>query len=156
MKEGVQLRYGWIGGGKYGVPVEMYASERVDAPGSRFVNMNATGYAEYLDDGDDEEIFGSVEGPYGTINATQSKAGKQNCIVDISAIYKIPVLTGDGTFAITDIGDTCDIGVTSYVQGAHLQVSNDEHLIILGGDVDDNEWVIVRLNPNVQGETDSA
>jgi len=154
MKEGVQLRYGWIGGGKYGVPVEMYASERVDAPGSRFVNMNATGYAEYLDDQDAEEIFGSVEGPYGTINATQAKAGKQNCIVDITAIYKVPVDTG--TFAITDIGDTCDVGVTSNVQGAYLGASTQEQLIILSGDLDNNEWVIIRLNPFVQGETDSA
>ena len=154
MYEGDQLRYGWIGGGKAAVPVRMYASERADAPGSRFVNMNATGYAEYLDDGDDEEIFGSAEVAYGTQSSTQASTDVVNCIADLSAIYKVPVDTG--TYAITDIGDTCDVGVTSYVQGAYLQASNDEHLIILGGDLTNNNWVFVRLNPNVQGETDSA
>lgn len=156
MYEGDQLRYGWVGGGKAGVPVQMYASEQVAAPGGKFVNMNATGYAEYLDDGDDEEIFGSAEVAYGTQSATQAICDVVNCIWDITAMYKIPVLSGDGTYAITDIGDTCDIGVTSYVQGAHLQVSNDEHLIVLAGDLVNNNWVIVRLNPFVQGETDSA
>lgn len=156
MYEGDQLRYGWVSGGKAAVPVHMYASEQVAAPGGKFVNMNGTGYAEYLDDGDNEEIFGSAEVDYGTQSATQSLADRVNCIVDVTAVYKIPVLTGDGTFAITDIGDTCDIGVTSYVQGAHLQVSNDEHLIVLAGDLENNNWVLVRLNPNVQGETDSA
>lgn len=156
MKDGEQLRYGWIGGGKTSVPVKMYASERVDAPGGKFVNMNATGYAEYLDDGDGEEIFGSAEVAYGSQSATQVLTDKVACIIDLSAVYKLPILTGDGTYAITDIGDTCDIGVTSYVQGALLQSSGDELFIILNGDADNNEWCIVRLNPNVQGETDSA
>lgn len=156
MNEGDQLRYGWVGGGKTGIPVQMYASEQVAGPGGKFVNMNATGYAEYLDDGDDEEIFGSAEVAYGTQSATQGITDVVNCIFDLSAMYKIPVLSGDGTYAITDIGDTCDIGVTSYVQGAHLQASADEHLIVLSGDLVNNNWVIVRLNPFVQGETDSA
>jgi len=156
MYEGDQLRYGWVGGGKAAIPVQMYASEQVTAPGGKFVNMNATGYAEYLDDGDDEEVFGSAEVDYGTQSTTQSLTDVVNCIVDISAIYKIPILTGDGTYAITDIGDTCDIGVTSYVQGAHLQTGVDEHFIVLAGDLANNKWCIVRLNPAVQAETPSA
>ena len=157
MNPGDQLRYGWIGGGKYAVPVQMLASQAVVAPGGRFVEMvTGSGYATYLDDGDDDAIFGSSEGPYGTQSSTQSATDVVNCIVDITAIYKIPILSGDGTFAITDIGDTCDIGVTSSVQGAHLQASNDEHFIVLGGDLVNNNWAIVRLNPNVQGETGSA
>ncbi len=156
MLEGEQLRYGWVGGGKASVPVRLYASEVIAGPGGKFVNMNATGYAEYLDDSDAEEIFGSAEVAYGTQSATQIKTDVVACIIDISAMYKLPILSGDGTYAITDIGDTCDIGVTSNVQGAHLQVSGDEHFIILAGDADNNKWAIVRLNPNVQGETDSA
>lgn len=153
MNEGDQLRYGHVYGGKAGIPVQMGASEVKGAKGSSFVNMDATGYAEYLDDGDSEEIFGSVEAPVGTTSATEG-ATRYNCIVDITAIYKVPVDTG--TYAITDIGDTCDVGVTSNVQGAYLQSSSNEQLIILGGDLVNNNWVLVRLNPNVQGETDSA
>ena len=154
MNEGDQLRYGWIAGGKSAVPVTMYASEQVAAPGSKFVNMNATGYAEYLDDQDAEEIFGSAEVAYGTQSSTQALCDVVNCIVDITAIYKVPVDTG--TYAITDIGDTCDVGVSSYVQGAYLQASTQEQLIILHGDLANNNWVYVRMNPFVQGETDSA
>tara|TARA_Y100000310_G_scaffold313126_1_gene361113 strand:+ start:271 stop:732 length:462 start_codon:yes stop_codon:yes gene_type:complete len=153
MNEGDQLRYGWIGGGKYGVPVGMAASEVLPALSSAFVNMNASGYAEYLDDQDSEEIFGGVEAPAETTNATAGNT-VYNCIVDITAIYKVPVDTG--TYAITDIGDTCDVGVTSTVQGAYLQASTQEQLIILNGDLTNNTWVIVRMNPFVQGETDSA
>ncbi len=155
MLEGVQLRYGWVAGGKAAVPVAMLASERVDAPGSRFVEVKSgSGYAAYLDDGDDNEIFGSVESPYGT-NSSTSGQDIYSCIVDPSAIYKVPV--NSGTYTIADMGDTCDVGVTSFVQGATLQTSNDEHLIILGGDaIDGTNWVLVRTNPFVQGETNSA
>ena len=154
MNEGDQLRYGWVGGGKAAIPVGMYASERVDAPGSRFVEMTTgAGYASYLDDTDAVEIFGSVESPYGT-HSTTSGNDVFNCIVDITAMYKVPV--DSGTFAITDIGDTCDVGVTSYVQGAYLQAATYDNLIILAGDLANNNWVIVRLNPNDQGQVDSA
>jgi len=153
MLEGAQLRYGWVSGGKASVPVAMYASERVDAPGSRFVEMTTgAGYASYLDDADTVEIFGSVEAPYETHSAT---SGQDNfaCIVDLSAIYKVPIDTG--TYTIADMGDTCDVGVTSFVQGAVLQSSASEQLIILGGD-NTGGWVLVRMNPFVQGEVDSA
>lgn len=155
MLEGDQLRYGWVSGGKQGTPVQIYASERVDAPGSRFVEMTTgAGYASFLDDKDTVETFGHAEVGYGTQSATQACSDVVNCITDITAIYKIPVDTG--TYAITDIGDVCNVGVTSYVQGAYLQEATTKHFIILGGDLANNTWVFVRLNPNAQGQVDSA
>lgn len=153
MQEGDQLRYGWIKGGKSAVPVAMAAAEVRAEKSVGFVNMDASGYAEYHDDQDTEEIFGAVESPAETTNATAGYT-TYNCIVDITAIYKVVVDTG--TYAITDIGDTCDTGRTGNVIGAFLQSSTSEHLIILAGDLTNNTWVFVRLNPNVQGETDSA
>ncbi len=157
MFEGDQLRYGWVSGGKAGVPVPIYASERVDAPGGRFVNIRTDGYAEYLDDGDSAECFGSVEGPYGTASAVSGQ-DVANAIYDLTALFKIPVLSGDGTYAITMLGDTCDIGVTSYVQGALLTASSNEQFIIMGGDTNNNNWVLVVINSASanRGQTDVA
>lgn len=155
MYDGDQLKYGWISGGKAAIPVAMGASEIRTGPGAGFGNMDATGYFEYHDDGDDEEVFGSVESPYGT-GSTVEGGDSFNCIYDHSAAFKVPVLTGDGTFAITMIGDTCDTGMTGNVIGVDMTASNDEHYIILAGDLTNNNWVIVRLNPFVQGETDVA
>ena len=155
MYDGAQLKYGWVDGGKAGVYLQggMYASERVDAPGSMFINVTTSGYGEFLDDTDTAECFGHAELPFGTVSTT-SGVTKCNVIVDLSAIYKIPVDTG--TYAITMIGDTCDIGVTSYVQGAYLSSSVGEQLIILAGDLENNKWVLVRLNPADQGQTNVA
>ncbi len=157
MLEGDQLRYGWAHGGKAGVPVPMYGSERVDAPGGRFVNIRTDGYAEYLDDGDSAECFGSVERPYGT-NSTTSGQDRANCIIDLTAIFKIPILSGDGTYVIGMLGDTCDVGVTSYVQGALLTASSNEQFIIVGGDTANNNWCLVMINSASanRGQTDVA
>jgi len=155
MYEGDQLKYGWISGGKAAIPVGMGASEVLTAPGVGMGNMDATGYFEYHDDGDNEEVFGCVEAPFGTGSATDG-ADVHNAIYDHSAAFKLPIQTGDGTYAITMIGDTCDTGVTGNVIGVDLTASNDEHYIILAGDLANNNWAIVRLNPFVQGETDVA
>jgi hypothetical protein len=159
MNEGVQLKYGWVTGGKSGVYMQggMYGSERADAPGSMFVNVRTDGYCEFLDDQDTAECFGFAELAYGTGAAAYSTTSgtiKGNVIIDTDAVFKIPVDTG--TFTIADIGDTCDIGVTSYVQGAYLQSSTGEQIIILAGDLDNNAWVLVRLNPADMGQTNSA
>jgi len=156
MKEGAQLRYGWVGGGKFGIPVSMYGSEGVIAPGSRFVEMSTgAGYASYLDDQDAVEAFGSVEAPYGDAHATSGAEGAYNCIVDITAMYKVPIETG--TYAITDIGDTCDVGLsTAKLQGAYLGAGTVEQLIVLAGDVTDQKWVVVRMNSFKQGQIPSA
>ena len=159
MYDGAQLKYGHVSGGKAGVYLQggMLGSERADAPGSMFINITTAGYGEFLDDQDTAECFGHAELAYGTGAAAYSTTSgtiKCNVIVDLTAIYKVPADTG--TYAITMIGDTCDIGVTSYVQGAYLSSSTGEQLIILAGDLENNKWVLVRLNPADQGQTNVA
>jgi len=144
MNEGDQLRYGWIAGGKAAVPVPMLASERSDAPGGQFINMRTDGYAEFLDDTDSAECFGSAEVPYGTLSATSGQV-VANAIIDVTAIFRIPSDTG--TYAFTMLGDTCDVGVSTFVQGAYLSSSSNEQFIIVGGDTVNNNWVDVMINP---------
>lgn len=143
MYEGDQLRYGWISGGKASVPVPMAASEVMKVASGRFININTSGFGEILDDQDSAECFGSAEGPEETTNATAGGT-VYNTILDLTAIFKMPVDTG--TYAITMLGDTCDVGLTSDVQGVFLTASSNEQFIIVGGDVANNNWALVMIN----------
>lgn len=155
MFEGDQLRYGHVQGGKSAVPVPMYASEVIAAPGARFINVRTDGYGEFLDDGDSAECFGHSEGPYSTRSAVSGQ-DIDNVIIDLTAIFKVPILAGDGTYAITMLGDTCDVAVTTNVQGALLTSSSNEQFIIYGGDTKNNNWCLVGMNPVKRGQTDVA
>lgn len=69
--------------------------------------------------------------------------------VALDAVYRIPV--NSGTYAKGMIGDLCDISVSSSVQGAQLDASAENSLIIVGGDATNSNWVDVKINPVVQG-----
>lgn len=153
MYEGDQLRYGWVSGPKSTIEIGMAASEVVKAASGRFINVNTSGYGEILDDGDTAECFGHIEGPEETTSSTAGGT-RYACIVGFSDIYKIPVDTG--TYAITMIGDTCDVGVPSNIQGANVSASSNEQFIIRGGDATNNNWIYVSINPAKAGQTDVA
>lgn len=68
--------------------------------------------------------------------------------VALDAIYRIPV--NSGTFVVGMIGDLCDISVSGGVQGAQLDASVENLLIICGGNATD-ATVDVKINPAVQG-----
>jgi len=151
MYEGEQLRYGWIAGGKVAVPVPMLASQTLTVKSSKFVNLTTAGYAEYIDNTDDVEVFGHVESPYG-VGSTTSGVDVFNCIIDLSAIFRIRI--DGGTYVIGMLGDKCDIGAsTANLQGADLESSSYSQLIIVGGDVANQKYVDVMINPSERGTT---
>lgn len=153
MREGVQLKYGWISGGKSSVPVPMLASQVMKAQSGRFINITTAGYGEVFDDSDTAEIFGFAEGPEETTSTTNGGT-VYNVIVDLTAVFRIPVVdTGSaGEYAITMFGDTCDIGVLADVQGAELVASTvTGQLLIVGGD--STYYVDVMINPAKKGLT---
>ena len=69
--------------------------------------------------------------------------------VALDAVYRIPI--NSGTFTTKMIGRVCDISVSSSVQGAQLDASSENSLIVVGGDFTGNRWVDVKVNPAVQG-----
>ena len=69
--------------------------------------------------------------------------------IALDAVYRIPV--NSGTFVAGMVGDLCDISISSSVQGAQLDASVENSLIIVGGDLVNNYWVDVKINPAVQG-----
>jgi len=133
------LKYGQILGGNVSVPVPMVASQVVSAQSGRFVFMVA-GAATLNVDGS-TSIFGFLE----SHAHTPTVGDLLNCVIDLSAVFRIPV--NSGTYAVGMIGDSCDISVSSSIQGAQLDASVEDTLIIVGGDEVNNYYVDVRMNP---------
>lgn len=138
-----QLKYGQIYGGCVAVPVAMAASQVISAASGKFVYMNA-GAATLNVDGS-ASIFGFLEAHA----HTPATGAYLNAVIDLSAVFRIPV--NSGTYVIGMQGDYCDISVSSNIQGAQLDASTENTLIIVDGDLDNNYWVDVRMNPALWG-----
>ena len=137
------IKYGHYRGGNVSVPAKWAASQVVKARSGRFVYLDGSGHLTIADDGANE-IFGHAEEADRTTSAT---AGIEECKVNIdpSAVFRIPV--GAGTYVATMRGKTCDIiKDASDIQGADLTANTDVVLIIVDGDLVDNDWVDVMIN----------
>ena len=149
MAEGAQTVYGVVKGEPVGVPAPITASEVFRKKSGRFVTNNA-GYMELADDGD-------------TLLAGWMDYGGDNTSVDgdvglwypaplnLHVVFRIPV--NAGTYVVAMLGKTCDLargtqfGVTS-TQGAKLDASGEDNLLIVGGDLVGNLFVDVVFNPS--------
>jgi len=157
MSDGSQLKYGMIKGEVTApiLPMPMGASEVVAAKSGRFVKDDGSSRMEIAGDGD-TELAGWVELPE---DAHYTSAGIYTCsvtegldiapFIPISAclgvVFRIPV--NSGTFAITMRNNTCDLSVSSNIQGAQLDASAEDTLIVVDGDLVNNAWVDVVVNP---------
>lgn len=147
VQAGVKLKYGpFKGNTELYVPGYMGASEVISNQSGRFVVQDGAGYLDIAAAGD-TEIAGWVEGAAQTTNATDgvTKLSLIPAAACLGMVFRIPINTG--TFAITMRGDTCDISVVSNIQGADLTASGEDVIIILDGDLVNNNWVDVTLNP---------
>jgi len=132
-----ELKYGFRHGGKVSVPVAMAASQVISAQSGKFVYMNA-GAATLNVDGS-TTIFGHLE----SHAHTPATGAELNCIIDLSAIFRIPV--NSGTYVVGMQGDLCDISIASDIQGAQLAASIEDTLIVVGGSA--AVYVDVMMNP---------
>lgn len=151
-----QLKYGWIGGGKAAVKVPMAASQTIKDQSGKFVYMD-DGAAKLCLDAN-AYIFGHLEIGTEDGSITPSSGDYYNCIIDLTAKFRIPI--DSGTYAVGMIGDLCDLAITSNVQGAQLNASVESLLFVIGGDADDNNYVDVMINPealaSAQGGVDDS
>ena len=151
MAEGVQTIYGIVKGEQNAVkvPAPITASEVFRKLSGRFVTNNA-GYMEVADDGD-TLLAGWME--YGGDNTSVSGDVMLwlPAYLNMSVVFRIPVQAG--TYVLAMLGKTTDIvratlnGVTN-VQGAKLDASGEDNLIIVGGDLVGNKYVDVCFNPS--------
>ncbi len=149
MEQIPQLKYGWIRGGRSGYVVPIGASEVIKSKSGRFVKNDGSGRAEVAVDGS-TELIGFLDCEEFTASATEG-ADKRFCINDVTAVFRIPVSAG--TYAATMVGKTCDLAVSSNIQGAKLDASGEDTVIIVGGDAVNNAYVDVMINPIKLGAT---
>lgn len=144
-----QLKYGHIRGGHSGYVTPIGASEVIKAKSGRFMKSDGSGRAEVAVDGS-TELIGFLECEEFTASATEG-ADKRWLINDLTAVFRIPVSAG--TYVKAMKGKTCDLAVSSDIQGAKLDGSGEDTIIIVGGDDVNNRWVDVMLNPAKMGAT---
>jgi len=145
MYDGEALRYERTNGGDISnvIPVPMAASQVVSAKSGRFVYMNDG--AATLCAAASTTIFGWLN----TRARTPDTSEEVPCDIDLNGIWRIPI--NSGTFVVGMRGDYCDLSDSSDIQGAALDSSSRDLLIIVNGDVDNNKWVDVKMNPAVWG-----
>lgn len=147
--EGERLKYGFIKGFELYIPAPIGASEVIKAASGRFVKTDGSGRVEIAVDGT-TELVGHLNYPEGTASATEGGSiGILNVARD--AVYRIPV--NAGTYAAAMKYDTCDLAVTSSIQGAKLDASGEDTIILVDGDVTNNAWVDCMINPSKLGQT---
>jgi hypothetical protein len=149
MGNGAQLRYGAIKGGENlnFIPMPAGASEVFRAKSGRFVKNDGSGRVEVAVDGT-TLLEGWVESGDLTCSSTEgativSFVHAVNCL---GTIFRIPI--NAGTFVATMRGKTCDLAVSSNIQGAKLDGSGEDTVIIVDGDLVGNAWVDVIINPD--------
>lgn len=131
------------------VPAIVTASETFRAKSGRFVTLNTTyGTYEVADDGD-TLLAGWMEIADGVTST--GDVGVLIPAANCPVVFRIPVYAG--TYVQTMFGKTCDlvratVGGVTLVQGAKLDASGEDNLIIVGGDLVNNDYVDVMFNPS--------
>lgn len=151
MQEGVQLKYGQIKGGHVGIEGYMAASQTLKRASGRFAYLDSNGRLT-LCAAASTTIWGAIEA--GLEAEAPSQDDRVNVNVSLDAVYRIPV--NSGTFAKGMIGDTCDLSSSNNIQGAALDSSTTDLVIIVDGDLTNNNWVDVKINPSKQGTGNGA
>lgn len=147
VQEGVKLKYGpFKGNTELYIPGYMGNAEVISDQSGRFVVQDGGGYLDIAADGD-AEIAGWVEGAAQTTSTTRGNTVLAfiPAAACLGMVFRIPINVG--TFVITMRGDTSDLSIASNIQGAKLDASGEDVIIILDGDLVNNNWVDVTLNP---------
>lgn len=144
---GEQLKYGQVAGGEVMIEAQWGASEVIKAASGKFVQTDDSGYLEIADSGDDQ-LVGWAEHREETTNSTDGVT-KTQLNVALDAVYKIPI-GGAVTLTRAMFYDSCDLLVASNIQAADF-TTNEDIIIIVGGDLANQKWVLVMLNPSKMG-----
>ena len=145
MAAGEQLKYGFIRGFELSVAGYMTDAQTMRQASGRFVYLDSAGRCTLNADGAGRiwghaEYLGDSEG---------SEDDRVNVNIAVDAAYRIPI--NSGTFVKAMIGDECDISISSNIQGAQLDASDEDTLMVVGGDLVNSNWVDVKIVGDLQG-----
>jgi len=144
---GEQLKYGQVAGGEVMVDALWGADEVIKAASGKFVQTDDSGYLEIADSGDNQ-LVGWAEHREETIGAVDGVTHTQ-LNVSLDAVYKVPLNTST-PLTRAMFYDSCDLLVTANIQGVDC-TSSEDVLIIVGGDIANQKWALVMLNPAKMG-----
>jgi len=151
MDVGKQLRYGQVQGGEIGYEHILAASQTLVAASGKFMSRTGDGTDSVtLCDGH-TEILGHME-----VEAIATTLGteKRKIVCDLTAVFRLPI--DSGTYSHLMKGKTCDLDVTSNIQGVALDDTTTDLVVVVDGDVTNQNWVDVMLNPNVMHAIDTT
>ena len=144
------VRYGQIRGGEQGFMCLIASGQTIYATDFKLVTISAAVATIAASSAVKFAGVQEIEPIPNSVNTGTSKGTEMRKIInDPTAIYRIPIISGNYSDA-TYLGVRCDYtngGAGS--RGAALAGTSYKQLIIVGGDVDDNQWVDVRLEPTM-------
>jgi hypothetical protein len=144
------VRYGQIRGGEQGFISLLAISQTIYSTDFKLVTIS--GGTATIAASSAVKFAGvmEVEGIPNSVNTgTSLGTEKRKVVNDPTAIYRIPIISGTYSDA-TYLGVRCDyVNNGAGARGAALAGTSYKQLIIMGGDIDDNQWVDVRLEPTM-------
>lgn len=140
------IKYGYVGGTRPRTLISLPVKASATWGANDFLTKDSSGY--YSKAGDGDTVFAVAFDEVTTAPATD---GASTALGDISpdSVYRIPINQG-GPATPAMRQKTCDLGVTSGVQGADLDLSADDNLLIVDVEIADSQ-VLVQIRPPVVG-----
>lgn len=140
-----QLKYGQVYGGENGFDVTVATGQTIYRNSLKFVKRTGASTATVtLATQTDSEILGHLEIEE-FVTASTNGTEVRKCVDDPTAVFKGRVLYG--TYAEYMKGKTCDIIVSSGIQGVCLNSASYNQIIVVDADTTDTGWILVRRNP---------
>jgi hypothetical protein len=127
------------------IPMPVTAAQVIKDRSGRFVTLTTNTGAVSISGAADTMLDGFID----TAETASSASGLIAPMIPAAGCrerFRIPIITG--TLTALMFGKTCDIAVSSNVQGANLTASSTDVLLIVGGDIAGQTYVDVMINPN--------
>ena len=141
-----EQKYGHVSGPKPNRNILMKGLQEIRAQSGRFITIDpADGFAAVAL-GASTLLQGFLEDGDRSIPAGDGLVPLTRIIPNLVDRFQIPI-NGGTTLVRNMIGRTCDLSIVSDIQGANLVSSNTDVVLILDGDFEDSDWVIVQYNP---------
>jgi len=141
------IKYGFVYGTRCLIPVVVGGSELWKDLGGCFVKFELTvdvnGRPQVVPAGDGDTV---LAGWLNVSEYTSGTDGLDEMTMDVSSlsVYRMPV--DSGTLALADVGDYCDLGISSYVQGLNVAEGAEGTVIIVKRE--SASVALVRMNPS--------
>ena len=141
------IKYGFVYGTRCLIPVVVGGSELWKDLGGCFVKFELTvdvnGRPQVVPAGNGDTV---LAGWLNVSEYTSGTDGLDEMTMDVSSlsIYRIPV--SDGTLELDDVGDYCDLKISSYIQGIQAGNGAEGTLIIVKRE--SATVALVRMNPS--------